>query len=184
MRKTGKFGTIYEQNCQDEEEEDINMDYDLGELKVSPQYLDPKEKENQLKETTECIKQFAREYRIHEKIALLKKIRSNFMAELTENSAKIATEKGLKHLSPLEKDDILDCMIYCIIRGEIKDVGMSLKALMLLIGKNSDLLSKKGVDSYRADLQGAIQYLCHRQLSSPLIKLPRNLMSTQVTSFM
>lgn len=75
-------------------------------------------------------------------------------------------------------------MIYCIIRGEIKEVGVSLKALMLLIGKNSDLLSKKGVDSYRADLQGAIQYLCHRQLSSPLIKLPRNLMSTQVTSFM
>lgn len=41
------------------------MDYDLCELKVNPQYLDTKEKENQLKETTECIKQFAREYRIH-----------------------------------------------------------------------------------------------------------------------
>lgn len=65
MKKTGKFGTVYEQNNQDEEEEEINMEYDLCELKVNPQYLDPKAKENQLNETTECIKQFAKEYRIH-----------------------------------------------------------------------------------------------------------------------
>lgn len=73
-------------------------------------------------------------------------------------------------------------MIYCIIKGQIIDIATSLKALMLLVGKDSEFLAKKGVDSYRADLQGAIQYLCHDQMSSSL-KIPRNLLSTQVTSY-
>ena len=67
--------------------------------------------------------------------------------------------------------------------GQVKNIALSLKALSLLVG-NSELLSKKGVDSYRADLQGAIQYLCSEQLSSPLIKWPKNhnSLSTQLTS--
>ncbi len=62
-------------------------------------------------------------------------------------------------MSQLEKDDILDCMIYCIVMGQAKNIELSLKSLTLLVG-NSDLLSRKGVDSYRADLEGAVQYLC------------------------
>lgn len=72
-------------------------------------------------------------------------------------------------------------MIYCIVRGQVKGIGQSIQALQLLIGKNSDLLSKKGVDSYRADLQGAVQYLCEEQLTSPLIKIPKGLLSTRIT---
>jgi hypothetical protein len=171
-------------DCETENEvEGINFDFDLSQLKVNQHYLNPLEHENQLEHTTRCIDEFSKEYKIHEKISLLKKIRTTFMKELTDNSNRIATEKGLKHLSQLEKDDILDCMIYCIIKGQIQNIGLSLQALMLLLGKNSDLLSRKGVDSYRADLQGAIQYLCNEQMSSPLIKLPKNLMSTQVTSY-
>jgi hypothetical protein len=89
----------------------------------------------------------------------------------------------LGRVGQFEKDDILDCMIYCIVRGQLQEVRLSLQALQLLVGKNSDLLSKKGVDSYRADLQGAVQYLCEDQLTSPLIKLPKNLLSTRLTSF-
>ena len=88
----------------------------------------------------------------------------------------------MSNSSQFEKDDILDCMIYCIIKGQIGGIGKSLKALMGLLGKNNELLSKRGVDSYRADLQGAIQYLCEEQLTSSLIKLPKGLMSTRFTS--
>lgn len=73
-------------------------------------------------------------------------------------------------------------MIYCIVKGQIAEIGLSLNALGLLIGKDSDLLWKKGVDSYRADLLGAVQYLCEDQLTSPLIKMPKNLLSTRITS--
>jgi len=46
----------------------------------------------------------------------------------------------------------LDCMIYCIIKGGVIGIGSSLRAMTLLIGPSSHLLSRKGVDSYRADL--------------------------------
>lgn len=46
-------------------------------------------------------------------------------------------------------------MIYCIVKGKIYKIGRSIKALIMLLGKDNDLLAKKGVDSYRADLQGA-----------------------------
>ena len=50
-------------------------------------------------------------------------------------------------------------MIYCIVKGKVYNIGRSIKALILLLGKDNDLLAKKGVDSYRADLQGAAQYI-------------------------
>ena len=53
-------------------------------------------------------------------------------------------------------------MIYCIIKGGIINLGSSLKATMMLIGPNSNLLSRKGVDSYRADLQSSVEYLTQR----------------------
>lgn len=89
----------------------------------------------------------------------MKKIRATFLTEITENSNRIKEKRQLSYVSQLEKDDILDCMIYCIVKGEIYNIGHSLKSLVLLIGKDGDLLSKRGVDSYRADLQGAVQYL-------------------------
>lgn len=76
---------------------------------------------------------------------------------------KISKNKSLKNVSQLEKDDILDCMIYCIIKGGVINIGSSLKATMMLIGPNSQLLSRKGVDSYRADLQSSVQYLAQRE---------------------
>jgi hypothetical protein len=79
-----------------------------------------------------------------------------------------------------EKDDIIDCMIYCIVRGQLRGIGHSLQAMQVLVGKDSGLLSKRGVDSYRADLAGAVEYLRHDQ-TSPLIKIPKKLMSTRLT---
>ena len=40
-----------------------------------------------------------------------------------------------------------------------RNLNPCLRSLSLLLGKDSELLSKRGVDSYRADLQAAVQYL-------------------------
>ena len=66
-------------------------------------------------------------------------------------------------------------MIYCIIKGQITNLPRSLEALMLLLGRNSDLLSKKGVDSFRADLESAVMYLAEaeNQLCSSLVLMPK-----------
>lgn len=66
-------------------------------------------------------------------------------------------------------------MIYCIIKGQLRGIGHNLQALQLLVGKDSGLLSKRGVDSYRADLVGAVEYLKDDQ-TSPLIKLPKKML--------
>lgn len=91
-------------------------------------------------------------------MALLKKIRTTFLTEITESNKRLQAELGSTG-SQFEKDDIIDCMIYCVVKGGINGLGRSLKALAVLLGKDSELLSKRGVDSYRADLQGAVQYL-------------------------
>jgi hypothetical protein len=57
-------------------------------------------------------------------------------------------------------------MIYCIVRGAISGLEGSLRSMAVLLGKDSELLSKKGVDSYRADLQGAVQYLAEERSMS------------------
>ena len=46
---------------------------------------------------------------------------------------------------------------------------------MLLLGRNNDLLSKKGVDSFRADLESAVMYLAENenQLCSSLVLMPK-----------
>lgn len=137
----------------------LGFDFDLKNLRVNEHYLNVQEEENQLKETTKYIHDLSQEHKIHEKITILKKIRATFLSEITENSNRIKEKLQLAHVSQLEKDDILDCMIYCIVKGGIYNIGNSLKALVLLLGKDGDLLSKRGVDSYRADLQGAVQYL-------------------------
>jgi len=99
-------------------------------------------------------------------VGLLKRIRSTFLGEITETSKRIQAELGISYVSHFEKDDIIDCMIYCIVRGGITGLAGSLKALNLLLGRESEFLSKKGVDSYRADLQGAVQYLAEELSAS------------------
>jgi hypothetical protein len=63
----------------------------------------------------------------------------------------------------MEKDDVIGCMIYCIIQGQITEIQGSIQAISWLLGPNNELLSRKGVDSYRADLESAVEYLCQQQ---------------------
>jgi hypothetical protein len=63
-------------------------------------------------------------------------------------------------------------MIYCNVVGGIQNLQSSLQTLSMLLGRNSELLSKKGVDSYRADLESAMQYLCETY-EPALITVPR-----------
>jgi hypothetical protein len=79
----------------------------------------------------------------------------------------------------LEKDDIIGCMIYCIIKGQISELHIGLKALSLLLGAKSKLLNRKGADCCRADLESAVQHLSQEQLNSPLIKLPKEWLLSQ-----
>jgi hypothetical protein len=154
--------------CPEDEPEgkDCHSHYDLGKLRVNPHYLNPALEANQLPLTTTLICELAGEHRIHEKVALLKKIRSAFLGEISESSRRIQAELGLTTSSQFEKDDIIDCMIYCIVKGGVAGLAGSLRAMALLLGKNSELLSKRGVDSYRADLQGAVQYLAEEHSMS------------------
>ena len=59
-------------------------------------------------------------------------------------------------------------MIYCIIQGQIAQLQWSIEALSELLGPNSYLLSRKGVDSYRADLESAVEYLCQQAELNPI----------------
>jgi hypothetical protein len=73
-------------------------------------------------------------------------------------------------------------MIYCIVKGGITGLGCSLKALALLVGRDSELLAKKGVDSYRADLQGAIQYLSEDAVQGSMKSMKENARTTVLAS--
>jgi len=101
-----------------------------------------------------------------------------FLSEIEANQQRIAQNRTFKSVKTLEKDDIIGCMIYCIIKAQIHSLEISLKALALLLGKKSQLLNKKGADCCRADLESAIQHLEEEQLNSPLITLPKELMLT------
>lgn len=65
-------------------------------------------------------------------------------------------------------------MIYCIVKGQIFKVQVSLQALAYLLGPQSELLSRKGVDSYRADLESAVQFLVEEN-TEQLITVPEEL---------
>jgi hypothetical protein len=53
----------------------------------------------------------------------------------------------------------VDCYIYCIIKGEVDEIQTSLDYMTVLLGDNSDLLSKLEALCYKADLDCAVQYL-------------------------
>lgn len=50
-------------------------------------------------------------------------------------------------------------MIYCIVKGQLHNIQVCLQAMSEMLGYHCELLSRKGVDSYRADLESAVQYL-------------------------
>lgn len=79
-------------------------------------------------------------------------MRSTFIQEIDQNRVNIMKYKKREKMSPLEKDDVIGCMIYCIVTGKIKEIQHSIEAIGELLGANNELLSRKGVDSYRADL--------------------------------
>ena len=63
-------------------------------------------------------------------------------------------------------------MIYCIVRGKVSLLQESLQALSGLMGKDNQVLSRRGVDSYRADLESAVQYLV-QQYEVEMITVPK-----------
>jgi hypothetical protein len=149
-----------------------NLELDIKTLFINPRYLDPAKLDNQLPETTRLITLFASEPKIHTQMQLLRDIRAAFLKEIEESRERLARNPLREGGAVLEKDDIIGCMIYCVVRGQISELHLNVKILGLLLGKESELLAKKGVDSFRADLESAVQYLCEEQMNSPLISLP------------
>lgn len=149
-----------------------NLELDINTLFINPRYLDPHEADNQLPDTTRLIALFASEPKIHSQIQLLREIRTAFLREIEESRERLAKRRLREGGAVLEKDDIIGCMIYCVVRGQVGELHLGVKVLGLLLGKESELLAKKGVDSFRADLESAVQYLCEEQMNSPLISLP------------
>jgi hypothetical protein len=71
----------------------------------------------------------------------------------------LAQKRNSLDIKQLEKDDIIGCMIYCIVKARITSLDDSLNIMNILIGKNSKLLSSKRADVSMADLQSAMQYI-------------------------
>jgi hypothetical protein len=46
-------------------------------------------------------------------------MRKYFLKEIEANSNKICESQNIVNRSILEKDDVIDCMIYCIVKGKI-----------------------------------------------------------------
>lgn len=71
----------------------------------------------------------------------------------------MAQKTNRLQIKQLEKDDIIGCMIYCIVKAKAINLDDSLNIMNILMGKNSQLLSSKRADVSMADLQSATQYI-------------------------
>lgn len=61
----------------------------------------------------------------------------------------------LKEIKVLDKDDFVDCLVYCVVRGDIslEKLGVSIKYFHYLLGSDAQtVLSKFRCDPYLADL--------------------------------
>lgn len=68
----------------------------------------------------------------------------------------------LKEIKVLDKDDFVDCLIYCIVRGDIslEKLGLSIKYLYYVLGTDvHNILSKFRCDPYLADLEAVFDFL-------------------------
>ena len=106
--------------------DECNFDFDLKTLQINPQYINLDDRENILPVTTHYISEFAEATSLEDKITALKKMRKHFIAEITESRSKIAGKQPQDCPFTLEKDDIIDCMIYCVIKGQISSLTRSL----------------------------------------------------------
>ena len=68
----------------------------------------------------------------------------------------------LKELKVLDKDDVVDCLIYCIVKGDVclEKLGLSIKFFYYVLGTDTNIiLSKFRCDSYLADLEAVYDFL-------------------------
>ena len=84
----------------------------------------------------------------------LKKIRETVVQENNEHQLKMLRERKIDKIhNVLEKDVFIDLTISCIIKGEIKGLKAALQYFPTVLGSNfREILSKRQVDVYRADL--------------------------------
>lgn len=62
----------------------------------------------------------------------------------------------------LDKDDFVDCLVYCVVKGDIslEDLGASIKYFYYILGADANyILSKFRCDPYLADLEAVYDFL-------------------------
>lgn len=67
----------------------------------------------------------------------------------------------------VEKEDLLGCIIYTLVRYKLDGIGVVLEYLLFLLGKDIDkVLGWKRVDCFKTDLEAAYWYA-----SQPVIEI-------------
>lgn len=81
--------------------------------------------------------------------------------------ASIETQrKDNKHLT-VEKEDVLSCIIYTLVKHKLDEIGNLLQYLSLLLGKDIDeVLRWSKVDCFRTDLEAAYWFV-----TQPVVKV-------------
>lgn len=93
---------------------------------------------------------------------LLIKIRESMESEIKKRQEKLIFEGQINGIKILDKDDFVDCLVYCVIRGNISlmKLGLSIKYFYYVLGPDaSNLLSKFRCDPYLADLEAVFDFL-------------------------
>ena len=116
--------------------------------------------------TTDSIEKFILEFKLLDKMKLLIEIRSNMEIEIRKRQENMIKTGELKTITVLDKDDFVDCLIYCVVKGDIclQDLGVSLKYFIYIVGADCEnILSKFRCDPYFADLEGVFDYLVEKR---------------------
>lgn len=155
----------------------------LSSIDIKKMWVDLSAEANQLPRTTSALMDFAEESRVERKIELLRSVRECLIVELEANMLRELEKKEVTKYPILEKDDIISSLVYCIVKGKIRDIYFALHSLTLLLGRGKEgvLLPKKGVDSYRADIECAVEFLLNFD-SQPPAK-PTALEESELTIF-
>lgn len=94
----------------------------------------------------------------------LQEFRSSLLKEMEESIE--MQRQDSKHLT-VEKEDVLCCIIYTLVKHKLDGVGNLLEYLAFLLGKEIDeVLRWSKVDCFRTDLEAAYWFV-----TQPVVKL-------------
>jgi hypothetical protein len=80
----------------------------------------------------------------------------------------------------VEKEDVLGCIIFTLVRYKLDSIGVVLEYLAFLLGKDIDtVLRWWSVDCFRTDLEAAYWFVSHPVVE---IEFPKDVLGKIVTN--